>query len=301
MQLIDIRPIWPKRTGRRILVVLGVVAIVWFFTAMSYAIARGLFCETFVFGQCFPVARQQVGNFFLLRWLSGWQTLTAGTVAFVAALLTAWVIEEQISQARQIENERRKLDGKSLARRKGAVVAVLPLAIYAISNHAKEICLWFNDICEKSPDNMVPQDIPLAQFSVFPTRGMDVLRDFTETLDEGEAWFASRLLLNASVMHANAEALRRSIANPSSHVSVSSVQNRMVWCGKVYAHTTIFLEYLHGDIPELPENFTRGKAATAMVGMLFQTHSFDWVYRLDQFKEKYLDKLVLKPRPKKTG
>jgi hypothetical protein len=66
-----------------------------------------------------------------LTWLFEWQTLVAGTLAVLAAVVTAWLIKRQITQAHQQEQAR-------LSRQANAARVALPLTLSGISHYAEE-------------------------------------------------------------------------------------------------------------------------------------------------------------------
>jgi hypothetical protein len=141
------------------------------------------------------------------EWAHDWQTLLAGLLAFVGAVVTVWVLEAQISESRR--------QGQ---RKTSATRALVSAALENVGDYCLACTRWLQDIRE--PARQVETQSDLGDLPVDPVPRLDkdslvILRDCIEHADKGTSVAVAELLGKFQLVSARLKLIHDCLANRS--------------------------------------------------------------------------------------
>lgn len=169
-------------------------------------------------------------------WLFRWQTFIGAVVALIAAGIGAWFLNKQITTARRIEEEKRRL-------RRTAIRAILPLSLSELCDYAmrcSEKLTFLHEACE---DEILDRHSEIDR--TFPSLPKDVsttFRDFIECADEEHARPLIDILSKIQVQSAR---FREIELNPPNAPMVMklNIESYIVENAELYARAAAVFDY----------------------------------------------------------
>ena len=189
----------------------------------------------------------------LLKWLYDWQTLLAGCLAIVAALIGGYVVKAQTRQAAEYEQEHTR-------RRQAAARAVLPLSLSTICEYAEQCAAVLRQLHDSCSDESLPREAGAkAVFPAVPSAATAELKEMIEAADATTAATFAVVLSKIQVQAANLRefnALERSDEKNGHVIPKSSIEHYMLRTAEIYARTVTLFEFARAEVdtvsPEPP-------------------------------------------------
>lgn len=168
------------------------------------------------------------------QFFSDWQTLVAGALAFVGALLTVLYLSKQIQQTEHMEKERRK-------REENAIKAALPLSLSEISDYATLSIKLLNYFAPASGPNRVMAAAPTLPS--FPADAVSVISECVRYADDKVVGDLSTLLSKLQIQHSRLKDLFERAMHTNQHLSRFRAVGGMIDAAEIHAKAASLFAY----------------------------------------------------------
>lgn len=177
-----------------------------------------------------------------------WQTLIAGLLAIVAALIGGRYINRQIQASANIEEDRRK-------RKFAASRAVLPLTLSSLSEYARRCSAYLKDILATRNGEAIPLQSTPTPPPLLPITVIEELRSMIEYSDEPIRGALVRLVSKIQEQTARLTVLAnrlRKRPNSEELVTVSNIEEYMLDAAEIYARCAALFSFARAQSEEVP-------------------------------------------------
>jgi hypothetical protein len=200
--------------------------------------------------------------------LDHWQTLVAGSLAIVAALIGGYFIHRQIVAGNAIEADR-------LKRKFDAARAVLPLTLSTLTEYARSANEHLKLILATKNGEAIPRQSAPAAPPTVPQIVIDDLRGMIEYSDEpirgSLRIFVGRLQIQSARLSTLTTHLRDTHDNSWS-VTASNVESSILDTAEIFARCALLFKFARGDGGAMPGGPSQSdiKSALNQTGFWFE-------------------------------
>jgi hypothetical protein len=196
-----------------------------------------------------------------MNWLKDWQTLTAGILAIIAAVIGGLFIWWQTILLKRQEQKR-------INRKHAAARAVLPLALSALIDYAEDCTASLTPLIHSAggPPTSPPFVPPKLDPEVIPR-----LRDLIESADEIVSGRVFALISDVQILAARL----RNLSKPNYILTRLGIESHILRAAVIYARGEELLRYARHDTNEVPLAFPsdeRLHAALTVMGFDASKH-----------------------------
>ena len=193
-------------------------------------------------GECKGMPAQWPKNCDLLKFFYDWQTLIAGFLAILAAMI-GWVAIQ--GQVRQVETHDREMD----RRRYAASRAMLPLALSGVSEYTHQcidalLALYGESETIRKTDDFAPPTVPATSTAD--------LRAMVEACSPVEGATIAKLLARIQVQMAGLRGLQRDLRVSETVVTRKHLEQFFVDTIEIQARASALYRFARGDEDDLP-------------------------------------------------
>ena len=178
-----------------------------------------------------------------------WQTLIAGVIAIVAALMGGGFVYYQTLESRRQHNA-------LLARRHAAARSVLPLTLSALMENASTIAERLDTLRSSAVGGRVPRGTAPFEYPEADHNLIGPLKDVIETAPESVSDAIATLLSDIQVLEAR---LRHAAAAPSTRstslVLTLNIVDYIINAATIYARCAALFEYARRETDDAPSTF----------------------------------------------
>lgn len=226
------------------------IALLWMLLAVCFSVSRHLWCQPLLSQACGKLAVKQLGDVVLLNWLDHWQTLAAGLIAIVAALIGGAYIQNQ--------------DTERYRRKHAAARAVLPLALDAFSRYAIQIGTVLKDLHRQAVGETVPHTASVRPIPPLPTEAIPVLANLVEICERGQDKLFAAVISQAQVLSARMDTLGRNVHQSGFTVTVRNLEDYICDAAEIYAKAGALFPYARRETECIPLVVTIQEAMQAL-------------------------------------
>jgi hypothetical protein len=204
--------------------------------------------------------------------LDDWQTLIAGTLALIAAVIGAIFLRRQIRQTSHIENSRRE-------RKQTALRAVGPLAMAAIVEYAIECSDVLKRLYAQCQGQALPQKgITVPTLPPLPSDTIERLAELVEYSRVGETDLIEDMLSDIQVQRARLRGTLRDVGNPNKTITRANIESYIIDTGQIYARAAASLDFFRRTSATLREQIDWNDVRRALNNLDFYDTSYPSVY-----------------------
>lgn len=193
-------------------------------------------------------------------WIDHWQTLIAGSLAILAAIVGGIFINRQIRAAKtsEIEARQRKFD---------AARAVLPLILSALSEYAIRCNKLLMAIHATKAGENIPKQAAPSPPPPIPSGVIDDLRAIIEHSDEPFRGNVKRLIgqLQVQVARIGSMVTHLKAGYDDDHsITALNIETYMIDGADIYARCSALFDFARGTSDEVPGGPTRADIRTGL-------------------------------------
>ena len=205
-----------------------------------------------------------------------WQTLIAGGLAILAALIGGSYIQDQIAVAERHEQDR-------LRRSFAAARALLPLTLSQISEYAKATAGELETTYHKRDGQRIPK-LPEVSFPTLPGGVVDQLREVIGAADETTAGVLSDLVAKVQIQRSRVRDAEAAIRRGGSQLVIATnIESYIVDAAEIYARASSLFPFARREVASPPQDVCADEVASALFQILRSPEMIDGIYdRVDR-------------------
>ena len=202
------------------------------------------------------------------KWLSGWQTLLAASVASLAAYIAFRNTTRSIEHAAQLEQFRR-------SRKHVATRVLLSGALAQAKEYAQRSARILVDLTYMCRDKVLPADakIPDTLPAPLPSDALKALADFIEYADSADVGVVEGTIKMIQIHDSHVRSVLSDHKDPGRVALRSEIEESIIAAACVYAGAESGLEYGRGRADQLPAAVTWDNVRDALRSMGFPGYS----------------------------
>jgi hypothetical protein len=213
-----------------------------------------------------------------------WQTLFAGLLALVAAIVSVKYLRKQINQTEQLEAKRR-------ARKLAAIRASGPLALAAIADYAEGCVKVLTDVyrqCGEDPGVTGASGIKIPALPSLPKDTVTLFSEFIEYSESPDADLIEELMRDMQVMQTRMSKLSLDIQNPNMTTTKTYIEGNLIRVGAIHARGAAAFKFFRRMSEALPTaDITWAQIKSALRSLDVDENRYPEVYaRLDRRAEQ---------------
>lgn len=192
-----------------------------------------------------------------------WQTLIAGLIAIVAALMGGGFVLYQTYEGRRQEHAR-------IARHHAAARAVLPLALSGLVDYAEAVAAAL-EVLRRTVVSRRVMGFPGVPFvpPVFKPELIEPLRDLVESASESVGERVAKIIEDVQIMDARLRDIPRKIAPGSSSLYLEvNLNGDILLAATIFARCSDLFNYARRRTDDAPQPFPNVKSLTTALNLL---------------------------------
>jgi hypothetical protein len=217
-----------------------------------------------------------------IGWLRDWQTLTAATVAFIAAIIAFQNTSRSLRHSERLETHRRN-------RKHAAIRAVLPLALAQISDYAERSARALDSLVEKCVDGSLPPEAASDDIiQELPSETLKTLSEFIEYSDTVNTSIIQETVSCIQIQDSRLRGLLDDNWNPLEPQLMlkTEIQGRIIDAASIYAGAAAIFEYGRRQRDQLPPTILWDAVRSALRNMRFYEDEYPELYAILDRREK---------------
>lgn len=218
-----------------------------------------------------------------IGWLKDWQTLTAATVALIAAFIAFQNTSRSLRHSERLETHRRN-------RKHAAIRAVLPLALTQISDYAERSARALDSLVKKCVEELLP---PMAAsediISKLPAETLKTLSEFIEYSDRVSTTLIEETVSRIQIQDSRLRSLLDDNRDPSEPrlILKNEIQGYIIDAASIYAGAAAAYNYARRWRDQLPPAILWEAVRGALRNMRFYDEEYPELHALLNEREKH--------------
>lgn len=202
-----------------------------------------------------------------------WQTLAAGFLAILAAVVGGYFVMRQVWQADAHEGDRRQ-------RRRTALRAVMPLSLSALIEYARSSGDALREYHRLCTGGALPIPVAAPGRPELPVEAISTVRDFAEHASEAEAKFLAGLLSEIQVQSSRLRDLENTSARRDAEevVLTINIEEYIIDSASIYAMASAMFDYARFRTEVFPTLPDAAALHSALRQMRFWDEAFPQVH-----------------------
>ena len=189
--------------------------------------------------------------------LERWQTLIAGGLAIIAALIGGAYVSRQTTRMHQLAAEERR-------REFGAARAALPLTLSTLSDYADHCVTALREILAQANGEAIPQNVSRQTIPTIPPGVVNDLVGLARHGNESLYRAIAVILIELQVQASRMRSLWRDLERDGLVVTVSNVEDYIIHTAEVYARATALFGFARGESENVPNHLTYEQIRSAL-------------------------------------
>jgi hypothetical protein len=220
---------------------------------------------------------QVLGEQAVCGWVYEYQTLLAGSLAFVGAGIGAWFLNRQIGQADRHERHR-------IERKREAARAMLPLALSSILQYATESADAAKTLLDQCEDQALQPNpnLKVPAMPRLPTEALGALKEMIEFSTANETAVIAKI---ATVIQYQFSRLSSVISDagssPSGNIHIIlaiNLENYILDAAEIYARVELLFNFGRRRTDSIAGSVTWGQVRVAVSLMRFHEYKYPSIY-----------------------
>jgi len=213
-------------------------------------------------------------------WLREWQTLTAATVALIAAIVAVQNTTRSLRHSERLETHRRN-------RKHAAVRAVLPLALAQVSDYAERSAHALDTLVKICRDESLPPGAATDDIiQGLPSETLKTLSEFIEYSDTVDTSLIQETVAWIQIHDSRLRGLLDDNWNPSQPLK-TEIHGRIIDAASIYAGVAAVFEYARRKQDQLPPTISWDAVRSALRNMRFYDDEYPELHGILNQREKH--------------